>query len=393
MRMSTLIQDYIDLKNTNLFLSTQSLKKYDEEATNEKKRNLQRISDEIGEIIKKLSTIQMWRYLFPHLQNALFPLFIKEKKEDNNFTITFDLIYSLYELLSREDEAYQIIKKYYLNIIKTNNFGIPDELIQKNIITSKTFESKNYEAFVDKLSDWYSKTEMVILHFSLIDYYFNINFETNLSTKITTIKSYNCSVNLFSKRTFLRLAGLLATNCSGEPDNELDLFNKITSLFKMGMAHKMIFNPQMMMVNVNSLIVGAITTLATRSVGKIGNTLANKSESIEIVKITKIIEKANDDYDKLIKSTTCFIDTEISLFLKQEIMELRAKNNKMLISQKEEDFWKNAEKEREEMKKNIEVYMKNISLQDDEKFLIVNEQVENINQNGWVNINLKETKA
>ena len=74
-------------------------------------------------------------------------------------------------------------------------------------------------------------------------------------------------------------------------------------------------------------------------------------------------------------------------------MELRAKNNKMLISQKEEDFWKNAEKEREEMKKNIEVYMKNISLQDDEKFLIVNEQVENINQNGWVNINLKETKA
>ena len=59
MRMSTLIQDYIDLKNRNLFLSTQSLKKYDEEATNEKKRNLQRIYDEIGEIIKKLSTIQM----------------------------------------------------------------------------------------------------------------------------------------------------------------------------------------------------------------------------------------------------------------------------------------------------------------------------------------------
>lgn len=390
MRESTFIQDYIDLKNANLFLSTQSLKKYDEEATNEQKRNLQRITDEIGEIIKKLSTTEMWRFFFPHLKNALFPLFIKEKKEDNNLTIALDLIYSLYVLLSREDEIYQLIKKYYFDIIKNNNFGIPEELLKKKIITQKTFESKNYEIFVDKLSDWYSKTEIIILHFSLMEYYFNINFETNLSTKITTIKNYDCSVNLFSKRTFLRLAGRLARNCSEDQDNELDIFQGIASLYKMG---KMILNPQMIIANVNTLIENAICGLAIRGIGKIGNSLTNKSESIAIVKITKIIEKSNEEYDKLIKSTTCYIDSEISLFLKKEIMELRAKENKATISQKEEEFWQKAEKEKEETKKNIELYMKDISLQDDGKFLLVSEQVENTDQNGWININLKETKA
>lgn len=391
MRASTLIQDYIDLKNTNLFFSTQSLKKYDEEVTNEKKQNLERITEEIDKIINKLSTTEMWRFFFPHLKNALFPLFFKEKKEDNNnFTITFDLIYSLYVLLSREDKVYQLIKKYYFNIIKTNNFGIPEELIKKKIITPKTFESKNYEIFVDNLSEWYSKTEIIILYLSLIEYYFNVNFETNLTTKITTIKSYNCSVNLFSKRTFLKITGLLATIYSGEQDEELEFFNKIASLYKMG---KMILNPKMIIVNFNSLIVDAIAKLVTRGFGKLGNTLTNKSEGLGIVKITKILEKANDEYDQLIKSTTCYIDTEISLFLKQELMELRTKENKTTINQKEEEFWKKAEKEREEMKKNIELYMKDIPLQDDGKFLLVSEQVENTNQNGWININLKETKA
>jgi hypothetical protein len=94
-------------------------------------------------------------------------LFNKYNNKNANF-------YFLIQLLGHRKDINDRRRTFYTDIITHNNFGVTSEKLS-TAITHEVKDTQEYNNFVAKLAEWYTRTEMIIFNISIINLFFMKN--------------------------------------------------------------------------------------------------------------------------------------------------------------------------------------------------------------------------
>lgn len=362
------VDDYVSIKNRHMSVEQKEFDFYNENVNEENKIDFKGIEKKVDNLIMEYKKEDKYKVLFPHLKNICIPLLNIEHKDKPSIN---DL-YLVFMILCKEQELYFCTHDYYTYIIKENNYGIPQELFDKKIFTPSNIQSTNYNMFVEALADWYTKSEIVMFNFTLLNSFFNITFDSNLKDKIPSIQNFEMSLNLFSQKNILKLAGFIFTSVSGEPDLPQMTVAKAISLLKKKLPKS------------NNIIPFSLTQVGmlvgmycVYSVSKgLGKKMKEKSETLIIDKITSIVDSVNNQLETLIRATLALFDCEFRLFLSNS-------SSVDLAKKLDEEI-----KEKENLVKEITNYLKNVPLEDDWNYMVLG--LEQNNSNDWVDIDIKQ---
>ena len=362
------VDDYVSIKNRHMSVEQKEFDFYNENVNEENRIDFKSIEKRVDNLIMEYRKENKFKVLFPHLKNICIPLLNIEQKDKPSSN---DL-YLVFMILCKEQELYSCTQDYYTYIIKENNYGIPQELFDKKIFTPSNIQSSNYNMFVEALANWYTKSEIVMFNFTLLNKYFNICFDSNLKETISSIQNFEMSLSLFSQKNILKLAGFIFSSVSGDPDLPQMTVAQAVSLIKKKITKSNNIIP--FSLSQVGMLMGMYCVY---SISKgLGKKMKEKSETLIIDKITSIVDSVNNQLETLIRATLALFDCEIRLFL--------GNSSSIDLAKKLDDEIK----EKENLVKAIINYLKNVPLEDDLNFLVLG--LEQNNSDDWVDIDINQ---
>ena len=118
-------------------------------------------------------------------------------------------LYFIFKLTENFNSIENKIYDFYLRQISKNNFGINSSV--KSSISNKIKASFEYQEFKQKLANWYSTSELMILQFYIMSYFFGINFNYDIN-KFTVEQNLEFSIAFFAKKNFYKISSIILKN-------------------------------------------------------------------------------------------------------------------------------------------------------------------------------------
>lgn len=308
---------------------------------------------------------------YPYLTNA-YDIFFEKTKNDTQRK------YLLLITLVHQNEIFEIIQKFYHNLITSKQFDISPEI--KKRFRFPMCDSKEYGIFTSYLSTWHSHSEIMMLYLWLLNSTYKTKFI--FDKKTFSYQTYYRYILVFALKNIFKLASYLVGNISlNENIDPLKVESILLFFLTTG-------------TNLSSLLFFCPAATAMATLGVIGFNviiqeiafrLEGDSFFMEIIVLEELIQRLDNKLQKLIN----YERTLMKLYLKKEILNDEGQGLPMSIDEAVKL-----------LQKKIKNYLKDVNYGDDKKKILeekMNELMHQYESNqiegDWTMISLKKDKS
>lgn len=300
-----IIDDYLQRKTNNLFLSSKLLFGYECLYSNPELNFLQiTILDKINKYCKY---DQKGLYSFPFLSNGLLPLI------QNNFNFTsFKNALYIYSLFLYETNFLISTFQYYHEIILTNFFGIPQNLIENGVITEGTFQTDQFKTFVDVLAKWYTGIEKITFFLRIFEDFFKITTDSNLIPNTNEQQFFSNEDKFINGQKALKLVNYGAKYIKLNDGTSINNVNQVIMKYIVSTA---------MGGTIKSFGSFLACSIVNLFLNKIKEKLKYKEEGFGLVEITKNINMKLLELKEIDKFVYELIDMKVYFIMKKYLVQ------------------------------------------------------------------------